>query len=314
MTALPSSCRVLFTALLTLLCQPLLGAASDPPATTIAYIPAQVTPAALPQPMAAHEGFVDVGDTRLWYRDTGGAGETILLLHPFSGSAAVFAYQESALAAEGYRVVAYSRRGHFQSGIGDPDHPAPGVSDLMKLLEHLQIDRFHLVGFAAGANIVPDFAIASPQRLLSIAIGCTIGQPGDPAYAASNATLLPAELMALPVWLKELSPAYRAANSAGAARWRELNETSSSRRVAVPLLNDITPERLAAIDLPVLLFTGDSDFYMPPSRLAAYARYWRAPEVVVFSEAGHAVYWEQPEAFNATLLRFLRLHPDTGAQ
>ncbi len=265
-----------------------------------------------PDQAPATEGFVDVGGARLWYWDTGGAGEAIVFVHPYSGSALVWEYQQPALAEAGYRVIAYSRRGHYRSDVGDPDNPGTGVDDLHQLLEHLDVDRVHLVGIALGADILPDFAISYPERLLSLTIGSTIGKPGDPSYRASDETLLPPEFRALPTTIKELSPAYRAGYPEGAARWQALEEISKTQRVPIPAKNEVTPERIAAIDVPTLLFTGDSDLYMPPSRLRSYASYWQDPEVAIFREAGHAPYWEQPDAFNRLLVDFFARHPGSG--
>jgi hypothetical protein len=41
----------------------------------------------MPAQVRALENVAVLGDARLWYWDTGGAGEPILLLHPNSGSA-----------------------------------------------------------------------------------------------------------------------------------------------------------------------------------------------------------------------------------
>lgn len=274
-------------------------------AAEIPVLPGQRTWDPVPVQAPVTEGYVDVGGARLWYRDTGGGGEPVVLLHPFTGSALTWGYQQPALVAAGYRVIAYSRRGHYRSDAGYAEQAGTGVQDLYRLVEHLGLERFHLVGLAAGADIVPDFALSYPERLLSIVVGGTIGKPGDPAYRETDAVLLPQAFRDLPAWLKELSPAYRAANPDGVAEWRALEAISSTERVPVPAENEITPEHLAAIDIPVLLFTGDADLYMPPSRLRAYAQYWNRPAVVIFAEAGHAVYWEQPEAFNRVLIEFL---------
>ena len=273
--------------------------------TQAEYLRGQTSWKAAPQQAPVAEGYVDVGGARLWYWDTGGDGEPVVLVHPYSGSALIWEYQQPVLAKAGYRVVAYSRRGHYRSDVGDPENPGTGVDDLYLLLEHLGIDKAHLVGIALGADILPDFAISHPDRLLSLTIGSTIGKPGDPAYRETDETLLPPEFRALPAAIKELSPAYRAGNPEGAARWRALEEISKTQRVPIPAKNNVTPALLGNIDVPTLLFTGDSDLYMPPSRLRAYASYWQSPEVAVFLEAGHAPYWEQPDAFNSRLLGFL---------
>lgn len=265
------------------------------------------TPAQAP----AAQGRLDVGGARISYWDTGGAGEAVVLVHPYSGSALNWGYQQPAFAAAGYRVIAYSRRGHHGSDAGSPENPGTGASDLYRLVEHLDVGRMHLVGLAAGADILPDFAVSWPERLLSLAIGCTIGKPGDPAWSASESGLLPPEVRNLPRWISELGPSYRAACPEGVQRWRELEARSRTQkeRVPVPARNEITPELIRRIATPTLLFTGDADLYMPPSRLRAYAAYWTDPEVVLFAEAGHSVYWEQYEAFNEVLLDFFHRHP-----
>ena len=264
-----------------------------------------------PPPQApAGEGRLDVGGARIWYWDTGGAGEAVVLVHPFSGSALNWGYQQPAFAAAGYRVVAYSRRGHHGSDAGSPENPGTGAGDLYQLAEYLGIGRMHLVGLAAGADVLPDFAISHPGRLLSLAIGCTIGKPGDPSWSARESELLPPEVRSLPRWISELGPSYRAAHPEGVKRWRELEAKSRTRRerAPAPAENEVTPERIGRIAAPTLLFTGDADLYMPPSRLRAYAAYWADPEVALFAEAGHSVYWEQYEAFNEVLLDFFRRH------
>jgi len=67
----------------------------------------------------AKNGLAQLADTRLWYTDTDGTGPAALFLHPTSGSALVWgSHQQSAFAAAGYRVIAYSRRSHYNS---DPE-------------------------------------------------------------------------------------------------------------------------------------------------------------------------------------------------
>ncbi|HTB41219.1 MAG TPA: alpha/beta hydrolase, partial [Reyranella sp.] len=75
--------------------------AADPDMGLRTPLPAQV-------PMT--EGIADLGNVKLWYWDTGGAGEVVVFLHPGSGSAEFFPYQQPVFAKAGYRVICYSRR------------------------------------------------------------------------------------------------------------------------------------------------------------------------------------------------------------
>ena len=54
---------------------------------------------------------------KLWAWDTGGEGAVVLLAHPASGNHASWGYQQPVLAAAGYRVIGYSRRGYAGSDI-----------------------------------------------------------------------------------------------------------------------------------------------------------------------------------------------------
>lgn len=264
--------------------------------------------APVPEQVPAKEGYVDVDGARLWYWDTGGEGEVVVLLHPASSSALIWKYQQPVFADAGYRVIAYSRRGHLNTEITDESVTVSGMSDLLSVVDHLGVERFHLVGLAAGADIVPDVAVSYPERLLSMTIGVTIGNIGDPSYRATDDSLFPEGYRAMPVLLKEVSPNYRESNPEGMKEWLAIEEISRLKRVAIGLENTLTPEQLAAVEVPLLLFTGDADMYMPPSRLRRYAKYWNDPEVYIFREAGHAPYWEQPVAFNQLLLDFFAQH------
>jgi pimeloyl-ACP methyl ester carboxylesterase len=60
--------------------------------------------------------------------------------------------------------------------------------------------------------------------------------------------------------------------------------------------------------VPTLLMTGDSDLWTPPSILRLQASHMPHAEMTIIREAGHAPSWEQPQAFNAALLDFLKRH------
>ena len=72
-------------------------------------------PVPIPEQVPAKEGMAELPSTRLGYWDTGGAGEPIVVLHPASGSALIWLYQQPVFARAGYRVIAYSRRNYYNS-------------------------------------------------------------------------------------------------------------------------------------------------------------------------------------------------------
>src|SRR6476661_7357737 len=103
-------------------------------------------PVPIPEQVPAKEGMAALPDTNLGYWDTGGTGEPVVFLHPASGSALIWLYQQSVFAKAGYRVIAYSRRNYYNSDSAPEDNPGTGAEDLQSLVEYLNLDRFHLLG------------------------------------------------------------------------------------------------------------------------------------------------------------------------
>ena len=243
---------------------------------------------------------------RLLYWDCGGAGEPVVLMHAYTGSAETWAYQRDALVRSGYRAIGYSRRGHLGSERGPANDPGETVADLHALVDHLGLDRFHLVGVAAGGFGVTDYAISHPERVRSITLASTLSGIDEEEFLALSRTLTPPEFYALPSEMKEVGPSYRAANPSGLARWIELEQRARvGERLTQRKANRISWDALRALPMPALVMTGDADLYLPPSLLRLIKQrlpHWRA---AIIAEAGHAAYWEQYEAVNATLIDFL---------
>ncbi len=279
-------------------------AAAAPSETRL--IPAQTSWIA-PPVTSATEGMADVGEARLAYWDTGGTGPALVLLHPATGSKDVWAYQRGVFAAAGYRVVGYSRRGHAGSDRGPDETTVSAADDLKALVDHLGIDRFHILGSAAGGFVVPDFALSYPERLLSLTIACSQGGGTDPDYRASIRRISAPGFSDMAASFRELGPSYRAANPEGTAAWEALEQASKhGARIRQPSRNDITGEALSRIQTRALLFTGSADLYSPPAVMRQYAGHLPNVRTAVIAEAGHSAYWEQYEAFNSLVLEFLR--------
>ncbi len=266
-------------------------------------------PVPMPEQAAAKEGVAKLPGTSLWYWDTGGEGPAVVLLHAASGSGAFWGYQQPVLARAGYRVISYSRRGYFKSDPGNVNEPGIASEDLHNLLGALGVGRFHAVGLAAGGIVATDYALSHPERLLSLTLASTIIGVTDRSYLDLCSTFRPAFFVQLPKDFQELSATYRAGNPDGAAAWAALAKQSMiGERFNQKNANVITWAKVETIKVPTLLMTGDADLWTPPSVLRLQASHITHAEVKVITEAGHAPSWEQPEAFNATLLDFLRRH------
>jgi pimeloyl-ACP methyl ester carboxylesterase len=268
---------------------------------------AQSTANALVPPQApAREALVGVGDTHLWYWDTGGEGPPVVLLHPASGSGLIWGYQQPALARAGYRVIGYSRRSYYNSDPVARERPGTGSADLHGLVELLGLKKFHLLGSAAGGTIAADYALSHPDRLLSLVIADNSAGVRDGEIAKAAANIRAKGFDDMPVEFRELGPSYRAANPEGARLWTELAHkavTGGDYRQGVA--NEITTARIEALRVPALLITGDADLVTPPSIMRMVAQHMPGSEISIVAEAGHSVYWEAPDVFNRAVLGFL---------
>ena len=261
---------------------------------------------------SAREGHASLPGVRLWYTDSGGGGTPVVFVHQATGSSRVWENQVPVFIKNGYRVITYDRRGFGRSTV-DSSGPQPGTGadDLMALLNHLGIDRVHLVGTAAGGIVSFDFAVSFPQRLRSLVVANSIGGVQDEDYLAMSRRLRPPQFAALPPDVRELSPSYRAANAAGTARWLELEKVSRPEGTTPPVQtfrNRLTFSLLESIAVPTLLMTGDADLYSPPPVMRLFAARIRNSESVIVPEVGHSLYWEQPDLFNQKVLEFIRRH------
>src|SRR2546428_11444823 len=94
------------------------------------------------------------GDIELYYEDHG-SGVPVLLIHGYRLGGASWEKQVPALRAAGHRVITYDRR-----GFGKSSQPTTGYNydtfaeDLRKLVTHLKLRDFSLVGFSMGGGEV----------------------------------------------------------------------------------------------------------------------------------------------------------------
>jgi pimeloyl-ACP methyl ester carboxylesterase len=270
---------------------------------------AQNSATPMPAPAPAKEAIATLADTRLFYWDTGGDGVPVVLLHPATGSALIWGYQQPAFAKAGYRVIGYSRRSYFGSDPLAADRPGVASEDLNALVDFLGIRKFHAVGSAAGGGVAADYAVSHPDRLLSLVINSNPAGLAEGPIVSLYESLRPRGFNDMPADFRELGPSYRAANPPGVKLWLELEHKAvTSTPFRQKAANAISAATLRQLQVPTLLITGDADFYSPPALIRMVAAEIPRSEVVIIREAGHSSYWEQPEPFNRAVLEFLTRH------
>lgn len=121
-----------------------------------------------------HEGF------RLAYIDQApdlGSSEPILLIHGFSSNVHVNWVGPGwvrDLTGAGYRVIAFDHRGHGKSSASyEPADYTPSkmAGDAAALLDHLGIERAHVMGYSMGARVSTVLALEHPDTVATLILG-----------------------------------------------------------------------------------------------------------------------------------------------
>ena len=191
----------------------------------------------------------------LWYEDTRGDRIPVVFCHAASGTCDCWIYQLPAFTLAGYRCVTYDRRTWGKSRNTDETRqPGYQDEDLHGLVEHLGLERFHLIGTAAGGITAIGYALAHPERVRSLVFANTIAGIQDPEYLEVQDRIRPPEIRNLPVELYELGPSYRGTDPDGTARWLEIERASRpyGRLPAQPLREPTTYARLATMSVPTM--------------------------------------------------------------
>jgi pimeloyl-ACP methyl ester carboxylesterase len=253
----------------------------------------QTLPEPPPMPAARESGLAPVNDIQMYYAIYGD-GEPVLLIHGGLGHGDVWGFQVQAL-SESHQVIVADSRGHGRSTrSGQPFGYQLMADDYLALLDHLGIDQVALVGWSDGGIIGLDIAIRHPERLSRLfAFAANYTPEGVKASVAEDLTF----------------NAYIARAGADYAR---LSPTPDEFDAFVGQISQMwatepnySKDQLRAIGVRTVIFAGEHDEAIEPAHTAEMAALIPHAELVVMEDASHFAMWQQPDAFNTTVLEFL---------
>jgi 3-oxoadipate enol-lactonase len=213
---------------------------------------------------------------------------------------------------ERFRVLRYDIRGHG----GSPVPPGPYSmadlgSDLLALLDRIEVRRALLCGLSIGGMISMWVAAHAPDRVERLALCCTSAQLGPPETWHERAATVREHgvgVLADTVLERWFTPRFRETEPTIVEGMRETLSATPREGYAGCC------EAIAAMDLrgdlpsitaPTLVIAAEEDPSTPPEHGRLIAERIPGAEFELVSNARHIVSIERAELVTALLLRFL---------
>ncbi len=263
--------------------------------------------------------YVEIEGTRIRYVDGGGHGVPVIFLHGLGASMYAWRKNLPAVAAAGFRVIAYDNR-----GFGLSDKPAGPYDNAslagltIGLMDSLRLPEAVLIGHSMGGAIAAEVAIDYPARVRGLVL---IGSAG---LGAREAALLRVARWPLigPFVLafrgRRLTARILKSTYADPTKVTEADVDQYYAPVAEPqyaralggVLRQFRVDGLAGrldhVAAPTLVLWGEQDRIVPVGLGRAMATEISRSAFLTVQRAGHAVQEEAPDEVNRLVVKFLR--------
>jgi 3-oxoadipate enol-lactonase len=250
---------------------------------------------------------VRAGEVELDY-ERSGSGPPLLLIMGMSGTALMWGEPFLELLRHDFELIVYDHRGVGASSRLEGEITiAQLADDASRLLSALEIDSAHVLGISMGGMIAQELALAHPEQVRTLTLGCTYCGGPDATQPHPSVLQRLAEAMmsgdrerALRTgWELNVSPAL----AADAAAYSAFHAVAERRPVAVPVVmaqlqactaHD-TSTRLGEVTAPTLVIHGTVDEMLPLGNGEQLASLVPGSRLEVLDGIGHLFFWEQPE-------------------
>jgi len=260
----------------------------------------------------------------LYYEDHG-IGNPVILIHGYPLNGASWEKQVPVLLDAGQRVITYDRR-----GFGKSSQPTAGYNydtfaeDLRKLITHLKLNKFALVGFSMGGGEVARYIgkYGSKGVTRTVIIGGvppfllkTTDNPegvdgsvfeGIKRAVATDRYTFFSEFFKN-FYNTDVLLGKRISEQAVQASWNVAASASATATLAcVPTWHEDFRKDVACIDVPTLVIHGDADRIVPIAASGQRtAKLVKGARLIKIKDGPHAVAWTHAEEVNSELVSFL---------
>jgi len=257
------------------------------------------------------------------YYEESGSGTPVIFVHEYAGDHRAWEPQIRHF-GQRYRAITYAARGYPPSDVPEDVSKysqARAADDIGSVLDHLKIDKAHIVGLSMGGFATLHFGFRHPSRALSLVVaGCGYGaEPGQrekfQAEAEAIAKFIDDNDISVFAEKYAYGPTrvqFENKDPRGFAEFKEqLGEHSKigarNTQLGVqrhrPSLYDLVDD-MKNLTIPTLVLTGDEDWpCLQPSLLMKQNIPTAA--LSVMPNCGHTINIEDPDQFNRIVGEFL---------
>ena len=299
----------------------LVNAASLAAGAGLALSSVRPAKAASPQSSSAPRARVVTADgTALFVRDRG-QGAPVLFVHSWALSSAMWDYQVTPLLGQGYRCIAYDRRGHGRS-----DEPAQGydfdtlADDLATIIDTLDLDSITLVGHSMGCSEIIRYLTrhggAKVARVVLLSPTTPFILKTDDNPQGVDGVFFDAVrgqwASDFPKWVDDnAAPFVVAETSQGMRDWLRQMMMVSSLPVLIACNKSLVEtdfrHELTTLTVPVLLIHGDHDASAPLALTGQpTAALIRHVDFKLYQGAPHGLFVTHMNKVNADIAQFLK--------
>ena len=247
----------------------------------------------------------DINGIEVHYQSYG-EGETMVFAHGAGGNLLSW-WQQIPFFSQRYRCITFDHRG-FGHSYDVPEGPGAEafVDDLAGLLDHLEVESAHLVAQSMGGRTALGFAVAHPDRTSSLVMADTVGGMAEPEVVDLHRKWRDSRASPEAIGTRALSAGFRKRNPELANLYLQISRTNPLRPEAGgPASEGTRGAQLSEMKVPTLFIVGEEDELTPPHVIEAASGFIPEARVTRVPEAGHSVYFEQPDIFNFEVFRFL---------
>jgi 3-oxoadipate enol-lactonase len=248
-----------------------------------------------------------IGEIELDY-ERSGSGPPLLLIMGMSGTALHWGKPFLGALRRDFEVIVYDHRGVGASSRLDGAITIVQMAeDAVGLLDALEIGSAHVVGISMGGMIAQELALAHPERIRTLTLGCTY-------CGGEGSSFLSPELSKRLIEARRSGDRERALRTAWEANvsaamvddrdaYADYLAIGQRRRVALSVIEAQTQAirahdttgRLSRLTMPTLVIHGSADEILPVQNGRMVASHIPGSHLEIFEDVGHLFFWERPE-------------------